>query len=625
MANRIFLIVPLMLISGAGLVACKPEVAPMPTIASPESNRTRQVDINAKYKLARLFSDYYDDNLQLNPLSATFNGDPRFNDQLPNFFGPGHRAKQLQFQEEYLDQIEQIDRASLSSEHQLSYDIFRRDRQQAIAGHDHPGHLQPINQFRNITNTLARLGSGKSAQPFKTVQDYDNWLARIDAVPALLDQAIENMQEGVEKRIVQPRVLMQRSLPQIKAHIVSDATTSLFYKPIDEMPESFAPSERERLTSAYADAISNKLVPAYQKLHDYIENDYLNKTRDTDGLGALPGGSDWYAFNVARITTTDLTPAQIHQIGLGEVARIQNEMREVMKQVNFDGDLPAFFEFTRSDPRFFYQEREQLLDAFRAVRARVDQGVTRLFDMFPKSDYEIRAVEAFREKSAASGSYQNPSEDGSRPGIFYANTYDLSARPSWTVESLFLHEAAPGHHFQIAIQQELDTLPKFRRFGRSTAFAEGWALYAESLGKELGVYQDPYQYFGALAAELWRAVRLVVDTGLHDKGWTREQVLQYMYDNTPTAETRAISEAERFMAIPGQALAYKIGQLKIRELRSRAETALGNRFDIKAFHREVLKDGAVPLDILEAKIDRWIADQSASQTASQTANQTGPA
>ncbi|MDP9141513.1 MAG: DUF885 domain-containing protein, partial [Pseudomonadota bacterium] len=372
----------------------------------------------------------------------------------------------------------------------------------------------------------------------------------------------------------------------------------------------FGATERGRLSVAYTQMISTQLMPAYTRLRDFLRDEYLPESRSTVGLDALPDGASWYAFNVRSITTTDLTPAQIHQIGLDEVARIHKEMRRVIGELGFKGDLQAFFKFLAEDKKFQYPTEQALLDHYNSLRARVDAGADKLFSTRPKAGFEIRPVEAFRAKSAAGGSYQRPSEDGSRPGIFYVNTYDLPSRSTWDSEDLYLHEAIPGHHFQLAIQQELKGIPAFRRFGSITAFIEGWGLYAETLGKELGVYTDPYSYFGYLQNELWRAIRLVVDTGLHSKQWTREQVIRYMLDNSASSETQAVAEAERYMAIPGQALAYKIGQLKISELRARAEQKLGKKFDIRGFHAEVLKDGAIPLDVLEQKIDRWIADQT---------------
>jgi uncharacterized protein (DUF885 family) len=343
-----------------------------------------------------------------------------------------------------------------------------------------------------------------------------------------------------------------------------------------------------------------------------MRDEYLPKCRDTVGLGALPDGEAWYAYNVRKITTTDYTPGQIHSKGLAEVARIHDEMRKVMKQVGFEGGLDAFFDYMKTDPRFFYGDPAELVQGYVDIKSRVDPNLPRLFEILPKADYEVRAVEPFREKSASGGAYQAASEDGSRPGIFYANTYDMKSRPKWAMEALSLHEGNPGHHFQGSIQREQRGLPNFRRFGGYTSYSEGWALYAESLGKPLGMYQDPYQYYGMLEGELWRSIRLVVDTGLHAKGWTRQQVLDYMDANSAAGEARRVSEAERYMAIPGQAVAYKIGQMKIQELREKAERELGPRFDVRKFHTVVLANGALPLHVLQDEVDRWIAGQRGS-------------
>ncbi|HEX9852305.1 MAG TPA: DUF885 domain-containing protein, partial [Woeseiaceae bacterium] len=421
---------------------------------------------------------------------------------------------------------------------------------------------------------------------------------------------IENMRKGAEQGIVQPTVLMEKVLPQLESQITDDVEASSFYTPVKNMPEDFSTEDRERLTAAWRESIEKRIVPVYRRLHNFIGDDYLGATRKSVGISELPDGEAWYAYLVRLRTTTDLTPAEIHQIGLDEVARIHGEMQGVMDEVGFEGGLQDFFEYLNTDERFYFDTPEELIQGYRDMTDRVTELTKKLFDVAPKTGFEVRAVEPFREKSASGGSYQRGTPDGSRPGVFYANTYDIKARPKWAMESLFLHEAIPGHYFQIEIQQELEGVPRFRRFGGYTAFTEGWGLYAESLGKELGMYTDPYQYFGALNAELWRAIRLVVDTGLHSKGWSRQDVLDYMYANSAVKAARAVSEAERYMAIPGQALAYKIGQLKIRELRTRAEEILGDRFDVVAFHRLVLSQGAMPLTLLEQRVDRWIAEQA---------------
>ena len=565
--------------------------------------------VDASAQLHALFDEQFERSLEMNPMRATFIGDDRYNNRLANSNSPEYRAAEEAMDKGFLQRLLEIDREQLNYQDRLSYDIFRINRELSLEGNLYPFHLQPINQFYSTTNFFVQIGSGAGAHPFKTVKDYDDFLSRADDFAVIIDQLIVNMQEGIREGVVQPRILMEKLQPQIDAHIVENVEDSNFYAPVRNMPEGFSPEDRERLTAAYEDKIMNTIIPSYQRISNFIGDDYLGAARETVGLYALPNGVSWYEFMVRLRTTTDMTPEEIHQIGLDEVARIHGEMHSVMEEVGFEGDLNEFFDYMNSDPQFFFEEREQLIQGYRDMSDNISELSKDLFEIFPKTGFEVRAIEPFREKSASGGSYQAGTPDGTRAGIFYANAYDLSARPNWAMESLFLHEAIPGHHFQIMIQRENEDLPEFRRFGRFTAFSEGWGLYAESLGKEIGVYTDPYQYFGGLNAELWRSIRLVVDTGIHAKGWSRQQVLDYMYANSAVAEARAVSEAERFMAIPGQALAYKVGQLKIREIRNSAEARLGDQFDVKAFHTEVLRDGAMPLSMLEAKIDRWVDTQ----------------
>ncbi|GAB3749266.1 DUF885 domain-containing protein [Lysobacter olei] len=560
-------------------------------------------------RLTALYEQYWEEQLKLNPLAATFQGDPRYNDQLPNFYSADYRAQARAFTERWLKTIESIGAEGLTGQDLLSYEIFVRDAKLSLEGDRFPGWQQPINQFYNFAAMAVQLGSGTGAQPFKTVQDYDNWRKRGARIPELFDQAIANSREGMKSGVVQPRALMVKVLPQLDALIKAKADDTLFWMPVKNLPASFSDADKARITAEYRQMIEGELLPAYKRLRSFIKDEYMPGTRTTAGMSALPDGDAWYAFNARTSTTTDLSPAQIHQIGLDEVARIHGEMRKLIAEVGFKGDLQAFFKFMQTDKRFSFNSEEALLAHYRGLEAKINAKIPEQFSLLPKAPFEIRPVEPFRAQSAAGGSYMSPSEDGTRPGIFYVNTYDLPTRKTWDAEDLYLHEAIPGHHFQIALQQELTDLPKFRRFGGETAFSEGWGLYAESLGKDLGVYTDPYDYFGYLQNELWRAIRLVVDTGLHSKGWTREQVIKYMLDNSAESETQATAEAERYMAIPGQALAYKMGELKIKELRARAERELGARFDVRAFHAEVLKDGAVPLSVLERKVDRWIAAQ----------------
>ncbi|MBW8311318.1 MAG: DUF885 family protein [Rhizobium sp.] len=560
-------------------------------------------------QLSQLYADYWEASLALNPLNATFVGDPRYNDQMPNLFAAEFRSKEATFNREWLGRAQAIGSDGLQGQDLLSYQIFVRDLEASIEGERFPDWQQPLNQFYNVTGLFAQLGSGSSAQPFKTVQDYDNWLKRAGRFPALMRSMQANMRTGMANGVVQPKVLMAKVIPQIDALIKDKPEDTLFWRPVAEFPAGFSDADKTRLTAAYRELIATQLMPAYRELRRFVNDEYLPAARDTVSLSALPDGEAWYAYRVRQSTTTDMSPAQIHDIGLAEVARIHGEMDAVMKQVGFAGTRAQFFEFVTKDKQFQFGSEDELLVAYRALEAKINQRIPELFSLTPKAPFEIRPVEAFRAQSAAGGSYMRPSEDGTRPGIFYVNTYDLPTRKRWDSESLYLHEAIPGHHFQLALQQELGELPKFRRFGGETAFAEGWGLYAESLGKELGAYTDPYQYFGRLQAELWRAIRLVVDTGLHSKGWSREQVIEYMLANSATSQTEAVSETERYIAIAGQALAYKIGELKIKELRARAERELGDRFDIRGFHAEVLRDGSVPLAVLEAKVDRWIASR----------------
>jgi uncharacterized protein (DUF885 family) len=560
-------------------------------------------------RLQRILDDYFEEYLKLNPILATSIGDPRYNDRYVVSISPAARAADEKLERDYLARIGTVDRSRLSGQDLVSYDVFKSGREREIEGFRFRDDLIPLNQFYSVPNSFAQLGSGTGLQPFKTVKDYDDFLKRVDGFAAWTDQAIVNMREGVTKGYTLPRVLTERVLPQLEAHIVAKPEDSLYWGPVRNMPAAFSAADRERLTADYRTAIETKIVPTYRKLRDYMRDDYLPKCRASVGLDALPDGKAWYEYRVREITTTNYTPAQIHEIGLREVERIRGEMLGVMTTVGFKGSLDDFFKFLNTDPRFYYMDRDALIAGYDDIRKRVNPQLPRLFEILPKADYEVRAVEPFREKSAAGGQYQAASEDGSRPGIFYANAYDLTARPKWAMEALSLHEANPGHHFQISIQREQKGLPKFRRFGGYTAYSEGWGLYAESLGPDLGMYTDPYQYFGRLEGELFRAIRLVVDTGLHSKGWTRQQVLDYIVANSATSEARRVAETERYIAIPGQALAYKIGQLKISELRARAGKELGPKFDVRKFHTVILADGALPLDVLEAKVDRWIAAQ----------------
>jgi uncharacterized protein (DUF885 family) len=573
------------------------------------AGNTHQVAASKAQQLDQLYQQFWEENLKLNPIQATFQGDNRYNDQLPNFYTADFRRRAHDFTVGWLDKVQKVGSDGLSGQDLLSYEIFVRSAKDSLEGEQYPDWMLPVNQMGSIATFAAQLGSGTGAQPFKTVKDYDNWLARGDRLPLLVDSIIGNMREGMQAGVVQPKALMVKVVPQYDAIIKDKPEDSVFWGPIGNMPKDFSDADKTRLTAAYRDMIGQKIMPSFRKLRNFIADDYLPATRASVGMDKLPNGAAWYAYNVRTTTTTDMTPAQIHQLGLDEVARIHGEIGEVMKQVKFKGSLQDFFKYMRSNKKFQFKSEDALLTYYRSLEARINQRIPEQFSLLPKAGFEIRPVESFRAKSAAGGEYQGPSEDGSRPGIFYVNTFDLPSRKTWAAEDLFLHEAIPGHHFQISLQQELKDVPAFRRFGGNTAYVEGWALYTESLGKDLGVYETPYDYFGRLQDELWRAIRLVTDTGLHSKGWTRDQVIKYMLDNSAASETDATAEAERYIAWPSQAVAYKIGELKIQELKKRAKAALGNDFDVREFHAEVLKDGSVPLDVLEAKVDRWISSK----------------
>jgi uncharacterized protein (DUF885 family) len=525
-------------------------------------------------------------------------------------------ADSLALEREYQKKLAQIDPATLTGQARLTYDIFKLDRELAIEGFRFPGELIPINQSFGMPSLFAQMGAGGSLQPFATEKDYEDWLKRTNDFVTWMDQAIVNMRAGVAKGVVQPRIVMEKVLPQLEPLIATDAKQTLFYRPVTNFPESFTAEQRQRFAGAYEKAIEAQIVPAYQRLHTFIRDEYLPKTRSSVGIASVPNGAEWYAYLVKLQTTTALRPAEIHEIGLKEVARIRAEMEKVIAQVGFKGDLAAFFAYLRSNPRFYYTKPEELLDGYRALKSKAAESAPNLFAVAPKADFEIRAVEEFRARSASTASYRVATPDGSRPGVFYANTYDLKSRPRYSMQAIYLHEAVPGHHFQLSIQQELEDLPSFRRFGSYTAYSEGWGLYAESLGRELGFYADPYDYFGALGTEMFRAVRLVVDTGMHSKQWTREQAIEYMSANAPIGPSDAVSEIERYIANPGQALAYKVGELKLKELRARAAERLGERFDLREFHTQVLTDGALPLDVLEAKMNRWMAERQGSPAES---------
>ncbi|HEV7475437.1 MAG TPA: DUF885 domain-containing protein [Pyrinomonadaceae bacterium] len=563
-------------------------------------------------KLNKLLDNSWEDYLKLNPITATAIGDHRYDDQFPNDISEESRATEKALYAKYLKELTSIERNALVGQDRLSYDTFKLQTENAFERFNFDTQLTPINQFGDTTSTFAQLASGRSLHPFKSVKNYEDFLGRVRGFQIWVDTAIANMRKGMTLGVVQPRILIEKKLPQIDSLLVSDIKQSLFYQPITNLPADFSAADKARLTESYTKAITETIYPAYRKLRDFLKDEYLPKTRASVGLSAIPKGKEEYAFRARFVTTTKLTPDEIHQLGLSEVRRIRGEMEKVKEQVGFKGDLNAFFEFVRTDPKFNpFKTADEVLTAYRAIEARLQTNLPKYFAIVPQAKFEIRQTEKFRE-AGASEQYSAASPDGSRPGVFYVPIPDPTRYQLIRMESLFLHEAIPGHHYQISLQQEQKNLPKFRQFGGNGAYIEGWGLYTESLGKELGLYTDPYQYFGMLSAEIHRAIRLVVDTGIHSKGWTREQAIKYSLENEPLTEDKVIAEVERYIAIPGQALAYKIGQLKILELRHKSERELGAKFSIRDFHDEILKDGALPLDVLERKINEWIAAQKKS-------------
>lgn len=585
----------------------KPEVTVAEQTSSPNTTIQKADEQTVEQRYVALVNAYFKDYLRLEPIYATFVGVNDYNDQFGGDLTEEYLKARHELNTRYLAQAKAIDAAQLPADLQLSYALFVYDRDMVLVDETFPSRFMPISQFYSTVITMVQLGSGESAQPFNTVQDYRNWEQRVEGFIKWIQLAQNRMNEGIESKVVLPRVLVERIIPQLDTMLTTDATQSIFYSPISHFPESFSEQDKSTLSASYQAMISERLVPALTGLRDYFKQTYLPKARATDGWSGLPNGKAWYQHLANSHTTTAMPVDEIHQIGLSEVARILSEMDKVREQVGFKGDLKAFFASLSSEPQYFYTDRQGLIDGYMVLKDKINQVLPQYFNVMPKADYVVKPVESFREQSAAGASYESPAVDGSRPGVFYINTYNLKAQPKWGMTTLSLHEAAPGHHFQIAIKQELTGVPEFQRFSGYTAFEEGWALYAEYLGIEMGLFSDPYQYFGKLSDEMLRAMRLVVDTGLHAKGWSREQAIQYMKDNSPMAESDIVAEVERYMAIPGQALSYKVGQLKILALRARAEKALGDKFDLKAFHDQILTSGSLPMAVMEQKIDRWIA------------------
>lgn len=553
---------------------------------------------------------YYEEGLKLNPLSATMAGDSRYNDQFPDILSSEYKAKIKEYYTSYKSQLSKYPDEGLTPTELLSKAVLQWDCDVNLELLSHKKDLMPIDQMWSPHLMFGQLASGASAQPFKTVEDYRNWQKRVDQYLVWLDSAEKNMRQGMKEGYVLPKSLIKKVIPQMESMITDNIVKHLFYQPIHKMPETISEEDQKAITAEYTEMITNKVMPAYGKIASFLKNEYLPAGRESSGFSDLPNGSNYYDFAIKYFTTTTMSADEIHNLGLSEVARIRSEMEKIKEQVGFKGDLKAFFDYVRTSKELMpFSTPEEVIANFNKMHATMKPKVDELFSLQPKTPFEVRRTETFREKSA-SAEYNPGSLDGTRPGIFYTPIPEASKYNVYSDESLFLHEAIPGHHFQISLTQESTELPQFRKTLWYSAYGEGWALYTESLGTELGLYTDPYQLFGMLGAEMHRAVRLVVDTGIHTKGWSREKAIAYCLDNEAESEAGITSEIERYMANPGQALSYKIGQLKIRELRAKATDALGDKFDIREFHKEVLETGCIPLALLEAKIDKWIASKS---------------
>ena len=561
---------------------------------------------NKKQDFSTLTKNYFNDKNELDPLAATQNGQNEFNDKLQFEMTDSYRKLQTAFFDKYQTALQGIAIEDLKEEEKNSYEIIKWEIEIGKELLNQPTNLIPLHQFGGTHLTMGQFAGGTSAQPFKTEKDYTNFIERMDKYAVWIDSAMVYMKKGIDKGVVLPRALTLKLIPQFSEMATPKLEDNLFYSSIKLMPVSFPEGIKEDLTKKYTETINTKLIPRYKKMADFLTKEYLPASRKTSGIGSLTFGKDLYKIYVKQWTTTEMTPEEIHELGLQEVARLNAEMEKVKAQVGFKGSLIEFFEEVRNKKELKpFTTPEQVIANFQSIHNRIKPNVNKLFSLQPKTKFEIRRTEAFREKTA-SAEYNQGTSDGSRPGIFYVPIPDVKNYNTYGDEDLFLHEAIPGHHFQISLQQENKSLPDFRKFNWFGAYGEGWALYTESLGEELGLYQDPYQYFGMLGNEMHRAIRLVVDTGLHSKGWTREQAIKYSLANEAESEASIIPEIERYMAIPGQALSYKIGQLKIMELRKKAEAKMGKNFDIKKFHEKVLESGVMPLALLENKIDKWI-------------------
>lgn len=559
---------------------------------------------DASADLYALLDDVWEYQMLAFPTFASYLGDRRYNDKWSDQSLDAIATRQQQSRD-FLSRLYAIERSELADDDLLNYELFRRELQTEVDRYKFNGHLMPFSH-RGGVQTLDDRTRGI---PLVTVKDYEDWLSRMAQIDTVIKQTIDLAERGRRDGMLAPTVLMQRIPDQIATQLVEVGSDSPFYKLFEDLPDSFTPADQQRLQETAIKTIEKTVVPAYRRLARYFERTYLPASRDSIGLSSLPNGGEWYEFLAKDFTTTQMTPDEIHRLGLNEVKRLRDEMQLIIDDLEFDGDFQAFLEFLRTDEQFYYDNPDDLYQAYLATCKRIDPELVKLFGKLPRMPYGVQRIPAATAPDTTTAYYTGPAADGSRAGIYWVNLYMPEVRPKYEIEVLSVHEAMPGHHLQIALQQELGDMPNFRRFSGFTAFVEGWGLYSESLGHDLGLYKDPYSHFGALTYEMWRAVRLVVDTGIHYKGWTRQQAIDFFKDNAAKTEHDITNEIDRYIGMPGQALAYKIGQLKILALRKNAETELGDNFDVRAFHDELLGAGALPLDLLQQRMDAWLATQ----------------
>ena len=553
---------------------------------------------------AELLDDTWEWRLNENPVMASRLGDRRKNDQWSDLRLAAIERRH-EDERQFLRRLRIIDSSALSAGDRLNYDLFRRELESSIDAHEYKNYLMPMSQRGGVQSLESTAESIRLAN----VGDYEDWLVRMATVKTVIAQTMALQEEGRKTGYMPPKILMERIPDQVSAQLVENAENSPFFIAFAEMPDAIDEADRERLRQTAKDIIDESIVPAYRRFNRYFNDTYLPQSRDTIGASSLPNGAAFYEYRTRVFTTTQMTPDEIHRLGLNEVKRIRDEMQLIIDELEFAGDFANFLHFLRTDPQFYYETPAELFEGYLAVSKRIDPELIKLFGKLPRMPYGLRPIPDNIAPDTTTAYYNRPAADGSRPGYYYVNLYRPEVRPKYEMEVLSVHEAVPGHHLQIALQMELEDLPEFRKYLGFTAFTEGWGLYSESLGYELGLYKDPYSRFGALTYDMWRAVRLVVDTGMHYKGWTRQQSIDFFMDNAAKTETDIVNEIDRYISWPGQALAYKIGQLKMLELRRKSESALGDNFDIRAFHDEMLGGGALPLEILETRMTIWLTEQ----------------